>query len=107
MLNKISFFNIIERIENGIALQYVFEMFMAITLCVYYLSRQMKKIVNTKGITVSTVILISIGSIFIFKGSPNAMDFYEKKIFYVFTATIILPMILSAIGLKIKEKFPK
>lgn len=107
MLKEINFFDIVEKIENTIALMYVFDFFVCITMIIYFLKTCLEKALKDTRIKKYScefiVIFMAIASMYIFKNSIFAMNIYESYGIYFLGFGIILPMTITALFTKVKE----
>ncbi len=111
VLKKFSLFDIIERIENTLALQNVFSMFIFLTLIVYICSKSIKKVTkNLKSqelIPTLLGILIVVLSNYIFENSSFATEFILKYIPYIVGITLGTFILLVTITIYIRNLINK
>ena len=101
MLKKISYFGIVEKIENSIALMYLFDFFIAISFLLQFVKEGFNsfvKSVKVKKYTAEIIsIVVAIASIYIFRNSIFALNVYTKYLTYILGFGIILPVTTIAI----------
>ncbi len=111
VLKKFSLFDIIERIENTLALQNVFSMFIFLTLIVYICSKSIKKVFNKlksqELIPTLLGILILVLSNYIFENSSYATEFILKYIPYIVGIVLGVFILLTSITIFIRNLINK
>ncbi len=108
VLKRFSLFEIIERVENTLAIQFVFSMFVSITFGTYFINASLKKVfkkVKSQQIFVYIVgiALITISTV-MFKNSDIATQFILNVVPYIIGITLSFFIIVTFIGVFIKEK---
>ncbi|MCM1371114.1 MAG: spore germination protein [Clostridium sp.] len=108
VLKRISIFNFVDRIENLIVLQWIFSLFINISLCTYFISNTINKR-NNKVIIFLIAVLLLFVSTFIFKNNTIYSEYIINTSLYVkYFILFIIILIVGAIKLKrIKSKNKK
>lgn len=97
VLKRINIFNFINRIENILALQWIFEIFISISFITYYISKTISKKNNNYLYTI-IILLPLIISLILFK---NENDFIFYINYIIPAIKIIILSIFTLIGIKI------
>lgn len=103
LLKRISIFNFLDRIENVLVIQWIFGIFITISMVVYYLSNSIKYNHQNKfpPILITTIILILALTLF-----PNNTMFNQYSYYIVpyIRAILLISFILISIKIKLKRK---
>ncbi len=106
ILKRFEMFSIIERVENILALQFVFCNIMYQILSFHFIIKSIKKIFkknqseNLFPILIGIIVLIA--SNLIFKNTINAASFFKKILVYIILVGFFIPIILTYIALTIR-----
>lgn len=102
-LKRFKLFEIIQRVENTLSLQFVFNSIMYLIVSFHFIIQSLKKIFkNTQRENLfpyTLAIIILIASNFIFKNTIQSTNFIKKYIPYIISIGIFIPMIITFIGL--------
>lgn len=110
-LKKYSLLNIIERIENTLALQFIFDMFMYIVVAYYFVIHSCKKIIKPDKIrmllpyAISIVVLIV--PLKIFENKLASIEFSNTYLPYILAIGIFGTMLITGIGMFVKNIIDK
>lgn len=106
ILKRFEMFSIIERVENVLALQFIFSSIMYQIVSFHFMTKSLKKIFknnqreNLFPTLIAIIVLIS--SNFIFKNTVVATNFIKTYFTYIIAIGIFIPMLLTYIALLIK-----
>ena len=119
-LQEFSLFTIVERVENTLSIQFVLNMFVILTMMVYFIYNCIKKIIkrcfNQNGnvllqkgryenlITIIISLLIMIFTSMFYKSTVMFAHFVEEYLIYIIGLGFVLPMYISLIGGVFKRK---
>ena len=107
-LKAFSLLNILERIENILALQFIFNVFVFLTLSLYFVTTSIKKLfkdnkkVNKIVPYILGVIIMIVVNIF-FNNSFVADNFIKKYVLYIIGIGIIGIMFITFLGVLLKK----
>ncbi len=107
ILKRFEMFSIIERVENILALQFLFSNIMYQIIAFHFITKSLKKIFKKNQLeslfpTIIAIVVL-IGSNLIFKNTVVATNFIKNYITYIIAIGIFLPMLLTYIALIIKK----
>lgn len=118
-LQEFSLFSILERVENTLSIQFILNVFLILTMMVYFIYNSIKKIIKKNFNKIGnfilqkneyecliTIIICSLIMIFsnMFYNSLVLFDeFIEKNLMYIILIGFIFPMFLTLIGGIIKN----
>lgn len=106
-LKKYSLFNIIERVENTLALQFIFDMVMYLIVAFYFAIHTCNKFIKKDKIRIFLPYVLSVIVLLIpvqlFKNKLESIRFSETYLPYIVSIGIFGPMIITAIGMFIKN----
>lgn len=110
-LKGFSLFNIIERIENTLSLQFLFCMFIFIVMCMHFNIKSITKVLKgndsaRKNEILSYIlsILILVVTNIIFKSVIQSIDIITNIFPWVVLTGVIVPMIITCIGILASKK---
>lgn len=103
LIKKINYFNFIEHIENILASQWLYSLFISATICMLYI----KKYFENKNIKITflyiIIIISAIISLYLFKSSTNGYNFIKDYYHICFSVPFLSLLIISNILIKIKK----
>ncbi len=106
-LKKFKLFTIIERIENTLSLQFVFNSIMYLIVSFHFIIRSIKKIFkHTQRENLFPYILaiiVLIGSNLFFKNTTQSTNFIKQFVPYIICIGIFIPMAITFFGTLIKS----
>lgn len=110
-LKTFSLFEIIERIEDTLSLQFLFSMFVFMVMCLHFIIRSLKKVFkNNQSENLFPLILcflILIISKYLFKNVTESFDSILPLILKIIFIGIFIPMLITFAGLLIKNIIKK
>lgn len=106
ILKRFEMFSIIERVENILALQFLFGNIMYQIVAFHFMTKSIKKIFKNNQLETLfptiLAILVLIASNLIFKNTVVATNFIKNYFVYIIAVGIFIPMLLTYIALLIK-----
>ena len=106
VLKRITFFNFINRIENFIISQWLFETFISLSFIIYYISNTISINYNKRILPLIIGIIILIISMFLFKNNTIYNTYTIKYTPYIRSIIIIIFLLIS-LAIFIKRKKSK
>lgn len=106
-LKRFKLFEIIERVENTLSLQFVFNSIMYLIVSFHFIIQSLKKILKSKKIEnlfpyVLAAIILVLSNIF-FKNTVKSTEFIKQYIPYIISIGLFIPMFITFIILIIKN----
>lgn len=105
-LKKISLFGFIDRIENFISLHWILSSFINLSMIIYFIKSNVKRIGNSKILNFIICTLIVGISFKVFKNN-TAFNIYSYKIYPYFLIGLLLIFLVITIGIFIKKRIKK
>lgn len=106
-LKRFQLFGLIERVENTLSLQFVFNTIMYLIISFHFIIQSLKKILKNNQrenfFPYILAIIILIASNLIFKNTVESSNFIKNYIPYIISIGIFSPMIITFLGLIIKN----
>ena len=106
-LKRFQLFGLIERVENTLSLQFVFNTIMYLIISFHFIIQSLKKIFKNNQrenfFPYILAIIILIASNLIFKNTVESSNFIKNYIPYIISIGIFSPMIITFLGLIIKN----
>lgn len=107
VLKRVTIFTIIERIENTLALQFVFDMFMFMVMAIYFAKQAFFKICKQEKVkkvfpTLLGIVILVLSN-FMFENTFQNMKFVKQYYPYILVGGIFVPMIITAIGILVRK----
>lgn len=107
ILKRFEMFSIIERVENILALQFIFSNILFQTVAFHFMAKGLKKVfkkISNKTLFPTLIaIAVLIFSNLIFKNTASSSSFFKDYLPYIILLGFFLPMGLTAIALVIKN----
>lgn len=95
VLKKITLFDFIDRIENIICVQWIFSVFIVLTMCCYYITNTIKKNDTPKKLGGIITLLMVILSIYVFKNNTTFNNYIVYVYPYILSILLIIIMVIS------------
>lgn len=111
VLKQFSLFNIIERLENTLAIQFIFDMFLYMVLSIYFIIKTSSKVIKSDKLPkfmpyVIAILMLVIVNI-VFKYPLEATTLITQYVPYLIGFGLMLPMFITFLGLFIKQTILK
>ncbi len=110
---KIDVAGFFQGMENFLALHWLFNTFVMMMMCIYYINRYVKdlfKVKKEKKLNIFTIVIgiaIAYGSSYLFEDSVMGVQFMKNKYPYYFALPLILLLLCIMIGIFVKKIIDK
>ncbi|MEG1015390.1 MAG: endospore germination permease [Bacilli bacterium] len=93
VLKQVKLFNFIDRIENIVVLQWIFGLFVSLSIMIYYITNNIKK--NTKVLPIIVSLIVLYLTIKLFKNNSVYIDITTKTLPIIRIITLIIFIIIN------------